>query len=422
MTSNDLKSALEQCVRCGRCLSVCPVYGLTGWEGSAPRGKVALMRADLHGESGLADRMKDLLSHCVGCGACAEICASGVKTDELIQAGRSLALGEGGLARLQGMLGRDLLSRGPVARRLWQNRDVFLRRVPPDSGLNFRLPLPGFDPERWLPGPAERSFLETWEPAPSTGDGPTVALFVGCVANYLRPESARAAARLLQAAGARIVVPLDQVCCGKPAAGAGDLRTARYLAQKNMAVLNATAFDYVAAFCATCSHQLQTYPDLAGRVRDLSDLLVNVLKWKPAAPPGRPLRVFYHDPCHLRRKQGVYREPRDLIESLPGVELVGADQAPVCCGYGGVFNLWHYDMSRRLFERRAETILPHQPDLAVTSCSGCWLQFQDGIHRTGAPFQAQPLVELLAERALAGIACETSAGRKASDAPTSQIS
>ena len=82
------------------------------------------------------------------------------------------------------------------------------------------------------------------------------------------------------------------------------------------------------------------------------------------------------------------------------VELVGADQPPVCCGYGGVFNLWHYPLSMDLFARRAETIAPLAPRLALTTCSGCWLQFEDGIRRTNSPFSVLPLVEILAARGL----------------------
>ena len=98
--------------------------------------------------------------------------------------------------------------------------------------------------------------------------------------------------------------------------------------------------------------------------------------------------------------QGIYQQPRQLIESLPGVELVGGSDAPVCCGYGGIFNLWNYPLSRKLFRNRAEGITPHNPDLAITSCSGCWLQFQDGLNGLGNPFQALPLVELAAARGL----------------------
>ena len=404
MSPEELKEALDKCVHCGRCLSVCPVYKKTCWEGSAARGKLALLEAELSGRADLGRRMKDLLSHCLLCGACAEVCANSVGGDELIREGRNLALKGGGLTRLTGLLARDLLSGGITARGLHKTQGLFLESIPRDSGLHFRFPLPGLHKERRLPRPADRPFLSGIDrPAPGPGSGPRVALFVGCVANYLRPAAAQAAVRLLEAAGARVFVPPDQVCCGKPAAGAGDEETTRFLAKKNLAAFNPREFDFVATYCATCSEQIKEYEnkDLTDRVMDISQLLTGELKIKaPAEREAEPLKVFYHDPCHLRRKQGIYKEPRQLIESLPGVELVGGDAAPVCCGYGGIFNLWHYGLSRDLFKTRAESIAPWKPDLVVTSCSGCWLQFEDGLQTLNCPQGVKPLVELAAERLL----------------------
>ena len=277
----------------------------------------------------------------------------------------------------------------------------------------FRSPVWGKG--RWLPQPAAQSFLDqirTNLPPLSNEGSPRAALFVGCVANYLRPESAAAAVKLLENAGAGVIIPSGQVCCGKPAHGAGDDAAALFLARKNLEVFSREKFDYIVTFCATCSEHLKHYAGLPGlasqawpaeRIKDLSELLIDDLHWKPEHRPGDdkpPLKVFYHDPCHLRRKQGIYRQPRQLIESLPGVELVGGDDAPVCCGYGGIFNLWHYRLSRKLFQNRAESITPHNPDLAVTSCSGCWLQFQDGLKGLGSSLKTLPLVELAATRGL----------------------
>lgn len=417
MTRDQLLKAVKECVRCGRCLSVCPVYNQSGWEGAVTRGKLALLQADLDGQVDLSTRMKDLLSHCLLCGACAEGCASGVKGDELIQAGRALAVKGGGLTRWQSFLARDLLGRGLGSQILWQTRNVFLKKVSPESGLHFRFPVPILGEGRWLPPLADQPFLNkppaTNLPQPTRAGGPRVALFVGCVANYLRPATAEAAIKLLTRAGARVIIPESQVCCGKPAAGAGDPDTAVFLARRNLEAFSSKDFDYLVTSCATCSSHLKEYPHLDGldhperlsnRVRDLSDLLVNVLGWKPEPTKGwvgsAPWRVFYHDPCHLRRKQGIQAEPRTLISAIPAVELVGEKAAPVCCGYGGIFNLWHYQLSQDLFRARAETIDPHSPNLVVTSCSGCWLQFSDGLHGLGRPYGVKPLAELLAERGI----------------------
>jgi len=374
------------------------------------RGKISLLKARLAGEEALENLMGGLLSHCLLCGACSEGCSSGAKGDELILAGRSLALKTGGLGKIRELLARDLLGRGPLVRVLWQSRSLFLKDVPPESGLHFRFPVASLLGDRWLPSPAAKPFLHSFKEPSAPRKGPRVALFVGCVANYLRPQSAAAAVRLLEDAGAQVVVPLSQVCCGKPAAGAGDENTARFLAARNLRFFPEEDFDFIVPFCSSCSGQLKEYGGLlgtdeavrfSGKVVELSHLLASELNWRPHSCGGdddKELRVFYHDPCHLRRKQGVYREPRQLLSNLPGVKLVGEDAAPVCCGHGGLFNLWHYDLSQAIFRDRAESLDPYKPDLVVTPCSGCWLQFEDGLRRLGLPIKAKPLVELLAEK------------------------
>ena len=410
MEQKELKEGLDKCVRCGRCLSVCPVYSLTQYEGSVCRGKLALLRAELEGEADLESRMKDLLSHCLQCGACAEECASGVDGDDLIRIGRTLAMGDKGLDGLRGLLARDVMGRGVLTRGLWKVKNLFLKNVPEDSGLHFRFPVPFLEKERYIPRPADHSFLESVKDRPTPHAGrPRAALFVGCVSNYINPSAARAAVDIMEAAGADVVIPLGQVCCGKPASAAGDDKSARHAAEKNLKALNPDDFDFLVTFCATCSERLKHYADLpdprgralADKVRDFSEFLRRDLDWRPDGTGDfDPVRVFYHDPCHLRRKQGVHKEPREILSALPGVTLVGADERPVCCGYGGVFNLWHYDLSRKLFKVRAASITPHQPDLVVTSCSGCWLQFEDVSRQIGRPFEIKPLTELVSERAL----------------------
>ena len=413
MTLEELEQALSNCVRCGRCLAGCPLYDVIRKEGASARGKLALLHSELKGQADLAGRMKDLLSYCLSCGACQERCVNQVKADELIEAGRALVVENRGLDGVKRMLVRDVLSRGPLSRSALKSRPLWEKKVSPESGLHFRFPLPGLDRSRWLPPLAEKPFLNgSSNREIPEGDGPVVALFVGCVANYIHPATARAAVEVLEAAGARVVIPPEQVCCGKPASGSGDQETALFLARKNRAAFSRFQYDYLAAFCSTCSGRLKQYGEMeglegvnwSGRVRDLSELLIQDLNWRPGggrtADSSKPLKVFYHDPCHLRRKQGIHREPRELIECLPDVSLVGAEQPPRCCGYGGLFNLWHYDLSQEIFQRRFDSLVSFEPEVIVTPCSGCLLQFEDGLRRMNSGMRVSSLVELIAEYGL----------------------
>lgn len=445
-------SSLSACVRCGRCLAVCPVYDVSRHEGLSPRGKLALLEADLSrtdqsstDQSGTDQPQKTVrpikgmrshLSHCLQCGACGPVCANEAAADEKILKGRALFSGKGGLKALKKLLSRDLMERGKLTRATIRSQALWKKNVPPSSGLSLRFPLNLFQGSRYFPDLAERPFLEkgSWATARTAQTtrktaGPRVALFVGCVANYLHPETAKTAVRLLEQTGADVFIPEEQVCCGKPAHGAGDEETAKMLADKNISAFMDGKYDYIVSFCATCSEHLKSYGHLlnqgkddpwggqvnAGaktRVMDMTEFLANKINQEkpgqpdqsdPAQPESdqsesarkEPLRVFYHDPCHLARKQGLRDEPRLLIERLPGVMLVGGDAEPACCGYGGLFNLWHYDLSREILTRRLDKALHFEPDIIVTSCSGCLLQFQDGLSRIKNPPGLMNLLDIM---------------------------
>jgi glycolate oxidase iron-sulfur subunit len=110
-------------------------------------------------------------------------------------------------------------------------------------------------------------------------------------------------------------------------------------------------------------------------------------------------RVTYHDPCHLRRGMKIYQEPRRLLQSLPGIEFVEMKQPNRCCGLGGSFNFIHYDLSKKIVERKLDDIEGTEAETVTTSCMGCMIQLKDGIHARQMETTVVHLVEVL-ERAL----------------------
>jgi glycolate oxidase iron-sulfur subunit len=248
---------------------------------------------------------------------------------------------------------------------------------------------------------------------------------VGCGANYLFPDIAWALVRILGHMGATLVVPEDQICCGLPAYISGDTKTARKLAQKNIELFESLALDYILTVCASCGSHLKSLPSLfaddpsshnaaasmAQKHMDAMTFLVNQLGLeaylkavKPVESPKqtRPLRVAYHDPCHLRIGQGITRVPRRLLEAVPGLQLLEAPHPGQCCGHGGDFNLSHVNLSMNILDRRMEDFQKVKPDMIVTGCTGCLLQFAEGISRRGLAGTVEvchPLV--LVEKAIA---------------------
>jgi len=105
--------------------------------------------------------------------------------------------------------------------------------------------------------------------------------------------------------------------------------------------------------------------------------------------------VTYHDPCHLRRKLGIFKEPRQLLQSTPGLEYVEMKDANRCCGQGGSFNIAHYDLSMKIMDRKVQAIEESGADVVTTSCSGCLLQLMDGLHQAGSKKEVRHLVEMV---------------------------
>ncbi len=239
-----------------------------------------------------------------------------------------------------------------------------------------------------------------------------VGLFVGCVSNYMFPRVAQSALDLFVRNGISVYIPKDQKCCGLPAFGAGDDETPRSIARRNIEAFSEENLDQIVAPCASCAAMLKLdYPALFGesdpfhtkalafaeKVSDASALLAKIpsLKRNDDGRGDKVLRVTYHDPCHLRRKLGIFQEPRNLLKSTPGLEYVEMKDANRCCGQGGSFNVANYDLSLKILERKTQAIEDSDADIVATTCSGCMLQLMDGLHQAGLKKEVRHLVEMV---------------------------
>jgi glycolate oxidase iron-sulfur subunit len=295
---------------------------------------------------------------------------------------------------------------------------VFLEKIPEKSGLRLRFPVPFIDSKRFIPPIAQDPFLDIhsgWIRAEK--ETMRVGLFVGCVSNYLFPRISQATLDLFVGNGISVYIPKEQKCCGLPAFGSGDEDTPRSIAQWNIEAFAEENLDQVVAHCASCAAMLKLdYPLLFGKddpfrekalafsekVSDASRLLARIpdLKRKGNTPGNKVLRVTYHDPCHLRRKLGIFKEPRDLLQSTPGLEYVEMRDANRCCGQGGSFNVANYDLSLKILDRKTSAIEESGADIVTTTCSGCLLQLMDGIHQAGLKKEVLHLVEMVNRAAL----------------------
>jgi glycolate oxidase iron-sulfur subunit len=246
-----------------------------------------------------------------------------------------------------------------------------------------------------------------------------VAFFTSCVMDVMFPHVNKSALAMLLVGGAEVHVPRAQTCCGALHAHAGLRHAAKDLVRRNVAAFQHASggpFDYIVTDSAGCGaalrdggHLLHDTPDataageFAGRVRDISEVLAT-LEFPPSnytltSPwnPARPMRVAYHDPCHLAHAQKVRTQPRDLIRALTNVELVELPNADWCCGSAGVYNLTHPAMAQAQLDRKLESIEQADPDVVVVSNPGCLLHMQRGARARGSVGASMVhLVELLA--------------------------
>ncbi len=410
-TLADYRPQIEQCVKCGVCRAHCPVFTEEGRETTVARGKLTLAQALLDGDIEADPLVADSLSKCLLCGKCVRYCPNLVPVDDIVLAARR----ELNRRRGPSLFGRSLsaLLRRPrlmqwLATSVRLSTRLLLRRIPLQSGLRLRFPLPFIDRQRSLPAFPRQSFRHSHpEFIAGDPDRPLVALFSGCMINYLYPQIGVAALQSLAALGFNVVIPKGQGCCGLPALSAGDGVTASELAERNLRAFSGHSPEHIVTLCASCHSGLTRlfrnlgpeYEAFSERVIDIHRLLVDqglVEKLQALPQPGRRTRVTLHTPCHLRNS-GQDAFPEQLLDALPTIERVPMHKATACCGLGGTFSVHHYQTSRQLGRIKAEAIKESGAEQVTTACPGCIMQLQDSLDQAGLPQRACHVLELVGQ-------------------------
>lgn len=410
--SQDWQQQLVKCIRCGTCRSVCPVFCEEGTENTTARGKVRLIEAVVDGKLELTPAMQERMSKCLLCLACVKGCPSGVKTDELFLSARKALAEKNGLPLLKriaftSMQYRWLFDMGLRLGAMFQG--LMFRNAPGGRGKQARFPLPGagLTARRIIPPLATRP-LRRQLPRVSKVAHPKarVAFFTGCMLNYIYPETGRAIVDVLNRNGVEVVIPQEQYCCGTPAFTSGDFAAAQYLAARNVQTLSGD-FDAIITGCASCGAALKhdyavviddaqvkaQWRKLADKVYDITAFLV---KMGYSQEFGRvAVKVTYHDPCHLVRGMGVAKEPRQILQSLPGVEFVEMPEADKCCGCGGTFSMMYYDLARRINDRKLDNAASTGATMLLTGCPACRMHITDGLAQRDSDMQVMHTVELM---------------------------
>ena len=407
----EYRAEIEQCVKCGACRAHCPAFGAVKHEGRVARGKIALADSLLKGDIDLEERFLLDMSQCLLCGSCYGQCPNKVKTEDIVAATRREIAKRKGLSTFGKGVSTVLKHQGlmnTLAKSGAAFSKLLFKKVPEGSGLRLRFPAPFISSDRTLPPLTAKPFRERHpEVIEGEAGAPRVLFFTGCGINYMYPDSGEALLKALKFLGVTVIIPKDQQCCGLPAVSAGAAATVESLAENNLAMFARHDYDYIVTACASCHSGLtQIYPDmgeefgaLKDKVRDIFVFLVEQgLPDKLNALPkaASPLKVTYHDPCHLRN-HGITKQPRAILKALPQVEYIEMENAGSCCGLGGTYSVYHYDTSKKIGAKKADNIMSSGADLVATDCPGCIMQLQDNINHAGGKQQALHILDLLAE-------------------------
>ena len=237
---------------------------------------------------------------------------------------------------------------------------------------------------------------------------PRVALFVTCLVDLFRPSIGFAAVQLLEDAGCTVEVPRAQTCCGQPAYNQGDRADAVDLARRTIDALQ--GYDYVVVPSGSCAGMIkQHYPELfpegspvgerarelAGRTYELVSFLTDVMG-VIGVDAELPARATYHDACAGLRELGIKQQPRLLLQSVRGLELIELPGAEVCCGFGGTFCVKYPEISTRMVDDKAAEVAATGADLVLAGDLGCLMNIAGRLSRLGSPIEARHIAEVLA--------------------------
>jgi Fe-S oxidoreductase len=394
-----------------------------GLETESPRGRIALMKAVNEGRLGITERVVSHWEMCLHCRACEAVCPSGVPYGRIMEKTRAQVLACGKqssrLKKVSRLLLQALLPHS--GRLLWGARAV---QTYQRSGLQKLLRgsrglgmLPGqlAELEAQLPaldgpffGPAVQIHRARGQPAGSPRKL-TVGLLSGCVMPLVHGSTMEAAVRVLTRNGCDVAVPVGQGCCGALNSHSGDLENGRRMARRNIDVFLAAGVDRIVAASAGCGAAMKQYhelladdPGYADKAQRFSRLTVDVtelLVSLPFDPPRAALerKVTYQDPCHLAHAQRITAAPRQILKSIPGLELVEMEQAAMCCGGAGIYSAVQREMAERILARKMETIAATGAEQVVTANPGCMIQLERGLHLKGASGKVLHVVDLLDE-------------------------
>lgn len=363
--------AVRRCVGCLSCVAACPVVDVAWDQFAGPELLNQLARFALDPRDD-GDRLRTAffegLFNCTTCAKCQEVCPHDIALPRaVVERLRQLAVADG-IGPLEGHV--------TIAERAARTGRVIER--------------------------TETPLVETAPEVSAVSSSTSVGFFTGCLVDYRLQKVGRAVLEILDKNGIDIVTPRSQVCCGSPLLRTGQVDEVLDFVRKNVEAFENTGVDTLITTCPGCTMTLRNdYPQLSERVigrapkfkvLHLSEFLVNNIRLKPQDMRLTSLKVTYHDPCHLRRKLGIHKEPRELLHIIPGIEFIEMEKADRCCGAGGGMRAGRRDLGYLIVNKKLEMIRRSGADTLATACPFCELQLSEVV---GGEMEVVDIAELL---------------------------
>jgi len=416
----------DDCIKCGKCKTSCTIFNVNQDETTSPRGFIDLLGAYKRDELELDKTAKDIFESCFLCTNCVEACPNDLPTDMIIEQVRNDIAKKYGITwykRAFFFLLRHRKIMDFMAKMGWVFQTCGLKINAKNQGGKMRLNLPiEMIQDRTLPFADRKSFLNSNpeniinHSTSETQEFKKVAVFIGCMGNYAYTNIGKSLLKILKTLEIDAFIPKKQLCCGAPAYFTGDFDTVDYLIKKNIEYFE-TFIDDVDAIIipeATCSamintdwvHFLHDQPQWKERAATLAPKVVMATKWlenntklaEILKTNGKTMSdiVTYHDPCHAKKMQGVFQEPRNLIEQNYKIDEMSDPNE--CCGFGGVtMQSEKYHIAKAVGVKKAAMINKTKANVVSAECSACRMQITDSLGRTNTEVVFKNPIELIAD-------------------------
>ncbi len=410
MSKFNYTNITDPCIKCGKCKPVCTIFNINKDETTSPRGFLELLGSYKNGEIDLDMNAKEIFETCFLCTNCVDVCPIDIPTDMVIEQVRNEIAKKYGIAwykkafffLLRHRKIMDLMSKlGYV----FQTCGLKINKEKESALPRFSLPIVKKD--RALPFADKTSFLNKypefihnakskWQTIETKNK---VAIFIGCMGNYTYTNIGDSLVKILNKLEIDVMIPKKQLCCGAPAYFTGDFDTVDHLVKKNIAYFETFADDVDAIIIpeATCSaminidwvHFLHDQPEWKERAEKLAPKVQMATKWLEnntklkdiLASKNKNITdlVTYHDPCHAKKMQGIYKEPRALLSQ--NYEIKEMSDPNRCCGFGGVtMQSEKYHLARAAGMPKAAMIKETKANIVSAECSACRMQITNSLH------------------------------------------